>query len=311
MQEENKDNMPFILIDNNWFNRIDKESGLPIDGYINKYGYKGLFLYSIIKLNLTLNNYYVFTLKEIYNIFNLNTRTNSRNINGIKELLQSMQQDKIIQCYNNKNEFVDFMKVKNGDLIYHTFDRPATFTKIYIWELQEILKIQSSNIDMTMLFTMFTFIIKSLNSKTGYYSMDDNYIMNCTGIKSEVTIIKYKKILIANKLIAVDNVGLLFDGFMPNGASYKQFTDAYARYIDKIKLEEYIKAYRKSQRDTYIKYGKHQLANESRSLKMKLRWLNKYFAMGTINADKYLVQKENLLQHINKIKGERKNYKAV
>lgn len=235
-----------------------------------------LTILTIISMNKTVKNQYIFTLKHILNLLGT-TNNPSRKLKEIRQTLLLFEQNNILEYYNatienNKTE-LDITTVDKNDLIFATDNvlLAEGFTQIYDDEVLKILKLQ--DINTNELLTLYLYILSYIN----YNQQSEDYKLCFVSYDNMVdnlgltkpTISKYIQILSDNDLLRCDYAGFKTNNGFKNEIMY------YCRYEDEQLLIARLNSIRKDKTIVPLTNKNKNILNLKRSIKQKINRLKK------------------------------------
>jgi len=235
-----------------------------------------LTILTVISMNKTVKNQYIFTLKHLLNLLGA-TNNPTRKIKEIKQILISLEKENILEYYNATIEKdktkLNISKTDKNDLIFATNNILLSegFTQIYDDEIIKILNLQEVNTNE--LLTLYIYILSfiNFNQQSEDYKLcfvSHENIMDNLGL-AKSTIIKYIKLLTDNNLLRCDYAGFK----TTNG--FKNETMYYCRAEDEKLLIERLNNIRKDKSITPLTSKNKNILNLKRSIKQKINRLKK------------------------------------
>lgn len=242
-----------------------------------------LTILTIISMNKTVKNQYIFTLKHILALLGT-TNNPSRKLKEIRQTLLTFEQNNILEYYNatieNDKTKLDINTVDKNDLIFATDNvlLAEGFTQIYDDEVLKILKLQDVNTNE--LLTLYLYILSYINYnqqsedyKLCFVSYDN--IVDNLGL-TKPTISKYIQILSDNDLLRCDYAGFKTNNGFKNEIMY------YSRYEDEQLLIARLNNIRKDKTIVPLTNKNKNILNLKRSIKQKINRLKKKEQNNTI-----------------------------
>lgn len=271
-----------------------------------------LTILTLITMNLSLKGVSIFTITWLLDVLKY-SRSNTRKVKDIKNVLQTFVNDKVITIHENvlddSNIITDTSTIDKNDLLYCFIDDGEDFTLIYDKEILELINI--ANIHKLDIYSLIHFVVY-IYSFIDNNEQDEDYklcypsynkINDDIGL-SESTIEKYIDILKEYKIIECDYAGYkeTIKGQIRNSKMY------YCRYQDKEKLIERIHNERVNH--GFIKQNKlsKNKSNMKRSLKQMINKLNTKTDNNTIT-DIEKVRLDLLCEEYGKITKEKEDKK--
>lgn len=261
----------FTTIDNNYIKGNDTLSA------------NELTILTIISMNKTVKNQYIFTLKHILALLGT-TNNPSRKLKEIRQTLLTFEQNNILEYYNatieNDKTKLDINTVDKNDLIFATDNvlLAEGFTQIYDDEVLKILKLQDVNTNE--LLTLYLYILSYINYnqqsedyKLCFVSYDN--IVDNLGL-TKPTISKYIQMLTDNDLLRCDYAGFKTNNGFKNEIMY------YSRYEDEQLLITRLNNIRKDKTIVPLNNKNKNILNLKRSIKQKINRLKKKEQNNTI-----------------------------
>lgn len=247
----------------------------------NKMDSDKLLLYTIIMQNRTTKDTCIFSIRELCNRLNTNTKNTNR-VNYIIDTLEYFQKKEIFffsDKYNCKNEIniKQFSEKNKLDFIYVEVVNEIidNFTIIYDDEVDMILELcQEKNINKYNMIHLYLYILSFIKEN----KTDDDYKLAYPSINniaselqlSEYTVLKYIKELNEAEILYYDGVGYK----IING-EYKMTNTYYCRTQDKELLDKFIQFKRQEKNITPMTKNDKNTTNKKRSLKQKINKINK------------------------------------
>jgi hypothetical protein len=264
---EIRENDTFVMIDNKYI-----KDG---DYILNS---EQLTILTLITMNLSCKGVCIFSITWLLDVLK-HSRSNSRKIKEIKQILQQFINDNIVKFYTNvltdDNIITDISIIDKNDLLYCYIEDVADYTMIYDRELLELINIAHKHkLDTYSLINFVIYIYSFIDNN----KQDEDYKLCYPSFEkindeiglSESTIIKYINVLLLNEIIDCDYAGFkeTTKGKIRNSKMF------YCRYQDKEKLHTRVNNYRI--KEGFIKQNKlsKNKANLKRSLKQQINKLN-------------------------------------
>lgn len=276
----------FIKISNDWIYSKKEDNNL-----IHKYSRKALSLYCLIKQCITYSGRYKITHYDLEDWFGV---TRKRDKSKLFEMIENLAKDKLIllqQDYNLKdvpksNIYFTFPYIKNN------------FFKVYNYEIDTIIHYSENEIDKHSLLLVFLAIKRHYNSDSGICYPSISNISNYTKLSQEV-ILKAIDILVEVSLIIYDNPGarVFEDG------TIKECNNIYTMNYENNKeiLRKYINQQNYKVDKKYNKQRNKKVANQKRSIKMKINNLDEKYKNNKIKEELYNKEKSILEDKYNNL----------
>jgi len=235
-----------------------------------------LTILTVISMNKTVKNQYIFTLKHLLNLLGA-TNNPTRKIKELRQILASFEQNNILEYYKSTIETnktkLNISTAEKNELIFATDNLllEEGFTQIYDDEIINILNIKEVNTNE--LLALYVYIVSFINYnqqsedyKLCFVSYDN--IVDNLGL-TKPTIVKYITLLTDNNLLRCDYAGFKTINGFKNEIMY------YCRYKDEGLLIEKLNNIRKDKSITPLTSKNKNILNLKRSIKQKINRLKK------------------------------------
>lgn len=269
MKEKIRQGMAFYKLDNRWFT-----------SYINETNESTLTILLLLNVHSNRNGFTTISINYLMSMFGVGNNSR-KSIKKFKASLQFLLETGQISVHKNfldpEKVDIDFNKVNIDETIYIKITSlEKRYTVVYYNEVESILRYEKLDIRYRRtLLRFFCTLVHRINNDTNYCYPSIRTLTKESGVRSEVTCLKYLSILRDELgIIIYDSANL---SFSKNGIEY-QTPNLYARpehHKDLLKGVHGQFSVFEKQNSKLLRAIDKEDQNKKRSLKQKMNFLDK------------------------------------